>query len=124
MRRLSPHLLVVATLALGCVTPSIPIPPPEPEKMTFSRIEGGDTASFQYDPDPDYGLAVVYVFNRSRGIGVIDTARADGSVGPTQPFDAGDGDEVVVTFEADGELGSTCVRFAEGPSSPSRECGL
>ena len=122
-RTCSPALLLAVLLAAGCVTPSIPIPPPEPEKITFSVVTAGDAATFEYAPDPDYTQAVVYVFNRSLGAGVIDTARADGSVGPTQPFEAGDGDEIVVTFDSGGELASTCVRFAEGPSSSSRECG-
>jgi hypothetical protein len=114
--------VMLALLFASCLTPSVPIPPPEPEKMSFDVDVDVGTATFSYDPDASYGLAVVYVFNRTQGTGVIDTARADGSVGPTAPFDAILDDEIVVTFEGEGQLGSTCVRVAQGQSSSAREC--
>lgn len=118
-------LALLALAASGCLTPSVPIPPPEPEKMSFDIDLDIGAATFVYDPDPSYAFAVVYVFNRDQGIGVIDTARADGSVGPTEPFAAVEDDEIVVTFEGDaGTIGSTCVRLSQGQSSSARECGL
>jgi len=122
-RRLTQLLSFAAALAIAsCVTPSIPIPPPEPEKMVFAVDDAGGTASFEYGPDASFANAVVYVFNRSRGVGVIDTARANGSVGPTAPFAAITDDEIVVTFEREGELSATCVRLAAGQSSSGQEC--
>jgi hypothetical protein len=123
------YLIAAATvlaLALsGCLTPSVPIPPPEPEKMSFEVDLDIGAASFAYDPDPSYAFAVVYVFNRDQGIGVIDTARADGSVGPTESFAAVEDDQIVVTFEgSEGTIGSTCVLLSDGQSSSARECGL
>ena len=115
-------LALFALVASSCLTPSVPIPPPEPEKMSFDVDVDVGSATFSYDPDPSYGLAVVYVFNRTQGTGIIDTARADGSVGPTASFDAIVDDEIVVTFEGEGQLGSTCVRVAQGQSSSAREC--
>jgi hypothetical protein len=123
MSRCPTQLLLAAALAVaGCVTPSIPIPPPSPENMTFEVDDTGGSASFEYGPDASYASATVYVFNRTRGVGVIDTARENGSVGPTAPFPGVTDDEIVVTFERDGELGATCVRLAAGPSSSGREC--
>jgi hypothetical protein len=107
MRRLFPWLLVLAIA--GCVTPSIPIPPPAPERMTFSVDLTAGTTTFAYPPDSNYADAIVYVFNRSVGQGVITTARADGSVAQTPPFPAQYGDEVAVTIEAQAQAVSTCV---------------
>ena len=104
---------VVASLS-GCVTPSIPIPPPEPALMAFTVDVSSGAATFTYGTAPHYALAVVYVFNKDRGIGIITTARADGSVGPTQPFAAGLGDNVSITFETDEVSASRCVVVRDG----------
>ncbi len=137
VRRLSPSVpalirslllasLLVGLLGLGgCLTPSVPIPPPSPDKMSFSVDTAGGTATYAYDADPSFAGAVVYVFNRSQGVGVITTADAvDGSVAPTAPFRAALGDQVVVTFELDGDLSSTCVEVREGRLSSQFECRL
>jgi hypothetical protein len=106
----------------GCVTPTIPIPPPEPEKIAFQVDTDLGVARFTYDAFPSYANAIVYVFNRDGGTGVITTAEPDGSVAPTDPFAGQAGDEVVVTFELDGDLGSTCVTLQNGQSSSANEC--
>jgi len=114
-----------AGLVLGlaaCFTPSVPIPPPEPEKMTFDVDLQAGTAQFTYEANASYGGAVVYVFNRDRGRGVIETARADGSVTTSAPFPAEELDEVVVTFELETQQASTCVVLHDGPSSSQYEC--
>jgi hypothetical protein len=115
--------LLVAVLA-ACATPSIPIPPPSPENMAFEVDADAGNARFSYRAESSYAGAIVYVFNRDAGAGVITTADGDGAVDPTDPFPAADGDEVVVTFELEHQLASTCVRVADGQSSSSRECGL
>jgi len=46
--------------------------------------------------------------------------RGDGSVGPTAPFPADVGDNILVTFEAEDQLSSACVVLAVGQPSP---CG-
>lgn len=123
---MSMHRMIAAALLLlsvsGCVTPSVPVPPPEPEKMVFSYQADTGEASFAFDPDPSYAFAVVYVFNRDQGLGVIETARQNGSVGPTRPFAASLGDEIVITFELESQLASTCVVLQEGRSSSALEC--
>lgn len=106
----------------GCITPSIPIPPPDPEQMTFEVELQTGSAQFSYSPSGAYAGAAVYVFNRAKGTGVIDTARADGSVGPTLPFPAALGDSVVVTFESEQQTVSTCVVIRQGRQSAADIC--
>jgi len=118
--------LALAVGLAGCVTPSIPIPPPDPSSMTF-RIEssgGPDSrASFQYPPEANYSEATVFVFNRDRGVGIIATAALDGSVASTDPVAADLGDQLVITFERDDQTVSTCIRLREGTQSATDYCG-
>ena len=113
--------IVAIGLALGltgCVTPSIPIPPPEPALMEFALDAEAGTATFTYAPEPNYADAIVYVLNRDRGTGIITTARPDGSVGPTQPFPAAVNDRISITFETDETLAGACVTIqASGAAS-------
>jgi hypothetical protein len=108
----------------ACAAPSVPIPPPQPERMSFELDLDAGTASFAYDPVADYSGAVVYVFNRDAGRGVITTADGDGRVPPTEPFPAAEGDEIVVSFELESQIASTCVHLRDGQSSSSLECDL
>ena len=65
--------------------------------MTFAIDGSAGAATFSYAAEPNYANAVVYIFNRNAGTGIIATARADGSVGPTAPFPAALGDNVAIT---------------------------
>lgn len=123
MRRLAVVLGLGLALA-GCLTPSIPIPPPSPDKMTFAvTVQGMDsTATFAYGPEDNYELATVYVFNRDRGAGIITTARADGSVGPTQPIGAAVGEQIVVSFQTEEATVSTCIKLRDGVQSATDYC--
>jgi hypothetical protein len=125
-RRLSLAALVglVAGGLSGCLTPSVPVPPPLPEKISFEVDADAGQARFSYREEPNFADAVVYVFNRDQGVGVITTAEPDGSVAPTEPFAAAAGDDIVVTFDLETQLASICVELAAGPSSPSRRCDL
>jgi hypothetical protein len=116
--------VAVALGVAGCITPSIPIPPPEPSEMRFPIDTAAGTATFAYGPEINFAGALVYVYNRSREVGVIAHARADGSVGPTQPFPAGDGDNVVVTFQTADDASSTCVVIRSTSPVPSNFCTL
>ncbi|HEY5944164.1 MAG TPA: hypothetical protein VIV40_01675 [Kofleriaceae bacterium] len=121
MRRLA----LIALLGLaGCVTPSIPIPPPDPQQMVFTVTTdpGGaiTSASLTYPPTVPYIGGVVYVFNRSIGHGIIETAHPNGSIGPTTPVAASLGDELVISVENDDQTVSTCVLLKEG--APSGYC--
>jgi hypothetical protein len=123
MRRWALSVAVAAGL-FACAAPSVPIPPPQPERMSFEVDVAGGTARFSYEPVADYAGAVVYVFNRDAGQGVITTADGDGGVAPTEPFPAAEGDEIVVSFELESQIASTCVRLRDGQSSSSLECDL
>jgi hypothetical protein len=123
MRRLL-SILVLAALG-GCITPSIPIPPPDAGKMTFSVMIQGDnsTARFTYPPDINYIDTIVFVFNRDRGEGVIESAKSDGSVGPTAPVAAAIGEQIVVSFQREDQTVSTCIRLREGAQNANDLCG-
>lgn len=115
-------LVALVAASAVCVTPSVPIPPPDVAKMTVEIDAEQGLVQFAYAPDPSYGGAVVYLFNESIGEGIIATARDDGSVGPTEPFAAEIDDRLIVTFELDEQLSSRCVIIGE--SRPLIECDL
>jgi hypothetical protein len=108
----------------GCITPSIPIPPPDPSEMTFDidTTAPVNTAVFSYPPDDRISNAVVFIFNRDQGEGIITTATANGSIGPTKPFPAIVNDQVVVTFQNGDQSQSTCLRIRNGSQSSTAYC--
>jgi hypothetical protein len=110
----------------GCITPSIPIPPPDPVLMTFMVMGDGanTTATFSYPANHNYVGSLVFVYNRDRGLGIIEATRPDGSVGPTQPVRAALGEQVVVTFQREDQTVSTCVRLRNGTQSSTDHCSL
>jgi len=124
MRR-SIGLIVLVLGFAGCVTPSIPIPPPDPALMTFAVTVDGQTstATFAYPPKADYGDAIVYVFNRDQGVGIIEQARPDGSVGPTRPVSAQINEQIVVSFQLEDQTVSRCIRLRDGQQDPNNYCG-
>jgi len=125
MRSLASILLATIGLA-GCITPSIPIPPPDPVLMTFLVMGDGanTTATFSYPADHNYVGSIVFVYNRDRGLGIIEATRPDGSVGPTQPVRAAIGEQIVVTFQREDQTVSTCVRLRNGTQSSTDYCSL
>jgi hypothetical protein len=122
MRRLLTLFFAAGLSLAGCVTPSIPIPPPDPAMMTFSVTTDPNglitSASLTYPPTDNYKGGVAYVFNRTLGHGSIDLVNPDGSVGPTSPVPAEAGNALVISIENDDQTVSTCVLLREGmPSS-------
>jgi hypothetical protein len=117
-------LLLVAHTWAGCVTPSIPIPPPDAALMTFTVTGdvGNTFATFAYPPDINYENTVVFIYNRDRGLGIIEDAHPDGSVGPTAPVRAALGEQMVVSFKRDDQTVSTCVRLRDGAQSSTDYC--
>lgn len=122
LQKLCLFAALASVVGAGCTSHSVPIPPPSPESVVFSLDLDQGLASFEYDATPAFAGATVYVFNREVGEGVITTAAADGSVKQTPPFPAMVGDEVIVTFETEGQLSSTCVTMRDGRSSSAFEC--
>ena len=124
MRRSIGLILLVLGFA-GCVTPSIPIPPPDPAQMTFAvTVDGASSiATFAYPPKADYGDAIVFVFNRDQGVGIIEQARPDGSVGPTRAVPAQLDEQIVVSFQLEDQTVSRCIRLRDGQQDPNNHCG-
>jgi hypothetical protein len=93
--------------------------------MTFQLTgePGNTTASFSYPANINYVDSVVFVYNRDRGVGVIEAAHDDGSVGPTAPLAAALGEQIVVSFQRDDQTVSTCIRLREGTQDPTVYCG-
>jgi hypothetical protein len=124
MRRLALIALLGLSASSGCVTPSIPIPPPDPALMAFAvetDAQGAITsASLSYPATVSYVGGVVYVFNRSTGHGIIETVKPNGSIGPTTPVAASLDDQLVISVENEEQTVSTCVLLKEG--APSSYC--
>jgi len=128
MRRLAiAGVVVVAGLVLGgCITPSIPIPPPDPGFMTFAVTGDGasSSATFTYPADINYQDSILFLYNRDRGLGIIEATRPDGSVGPTRPLSAAIGEQIVVTFQREDQTISTCIRLRNGQQSATDYCNF
>jgi hypothetical protein len=123
MRRL---VLIGLVIALSsCITPSIPIPPPDPSDMTFDIAvdpNGVSNAVLTYPADSNYANGTVYLQNRTTGFGVFQPVNADDSIGPTQPLAAKVGDEVIVTIGTQIQTVSTCVVLRQGIQDPTAIC--
>jgi len=111
MRRLASRLRIVlaaSALALGgasaCYTPSVPLPPPLVENMTFTAGATTGTFTLSSPAEAQIGGAQFTVYNASRQMGVIFESAADGSF--TSPELVGvDGDYIKVSYEKN--MGST-----------------
>jgi hypothetical protein len=124
MKRIDAIAFVTLSIVIGaaCVTPSIPIPPPSPERMEFAIDTSAGLATFSYPANKNYADAIVYVFNRDRKVGVITVADPTGRVAATPSFAAGLGEQVNVTFEREDQAVSTCVRLRNGNQSNTDVC--
>jgi len=83
---------------------------------------GSRTASLTYPANDNYVGSVAYVYNRDRGVGVIEDANPDGSVGPTPPVRAELGDQIIVSIERVDQTVSTCIRLRQGIQNPTDYC--
>jgi len=117
--------LVLAVAAQGCVTPSIPIPPPDPSKMEFTVTVNGtaSTTVMSYPETSYYRGGIAYLYNRFQHAGVIQDVNANGSIGPTPPMAAALGDEIVVTVQLDTQSESSCIVLRNGVQDPTTYCG-
>ncbi len=112
MKKLLGLSLIVAALG-GCVTPVIPLPPPDPTKMTF-EVTGTakDQVTITGAASAVHNGGYIYLINMSTGRGVITQTGEDGSF-KAEPIKAQDKDQLHMWA-------------ARGPDDPSSEvtCGL
>jgi len=105
---------------VGCVTPSIPIPPPDPARMTFTVTTDPNgtitSPTFSYPAEDNYKGGLVYVFNRTTGEGIIKAVNADGSIGPTQSLAATLNHQIQISVENADQTQTvgTCVLLGQG----------
>jgi hypothetical protein len=120
------RFVVIALIELaGCITPSIPIPPPDPSDMTFhlTTVGSASSAVLTYPATDAYRGGIAFVFDRTLGSGVISVCHPDGSIGPTQPTPGNLGDNVVVSVQVNDQTVSSCIVLEEGAQDPTRSCG-
>jgi hypothetical protein len=117
-------VLVAALCLLACNAPFIPVPPPENVFVSQLVADGtGNTRTVwvtEGKPDTRASLAKFFIFNNSRGTGVIVDANADGSyVAPA--FDGTAGDRVFLSYVTqDGaESETVCRQLVEGDPAPT-----
>lgn len=75
--------IAVAMLVTGCVTPMIPLPPPDSRFMSLTIADKSKgVATFNYKPDKPnpFNGAYFFIFNENTGNGVIKQADEDGTV--------------------------------------------
>lgn len=123
MRHVVSISLVIALSS--CITPSIPIPPPDPDDMTFDitvDANGSSNTVLTYPADSNYANGTVYLQNHTTGFGVFQPVNPDDSIGPTQPLAAKAGDEVIVTIGTPVQTVSTCVVLRQGIQDPTALC--
>jgi hypothetical protein len=123
VKRLVTTFLVFAGFVAGCFAPSVPVPPPGPESMTFAlALETGE-ASYRAALGRNWGDSWVTIYDDTTGEGVIDRSDAAGNVGPTAPWTANEGDRVRIIFERDdGQSSGVCLILRNGPSSSGQLC--
>ena len=77
---------------------------------------------FSYGPTTSYVGGIAYVYNQTKGQGVIQNCGPDGSIGPTQPFPAEAANQVVVTVQVCDQTESSCIVLREGTQDPTTYC--
>lgn len=94
--------------------------------MTFAVTGDGanSSATFTYPADVNYQDSILFLYNRDRGLGIIEATRPDGSVGPTPPLSAAIGEQIIVTFQREDQTISTCIRLRNGQQSATDYCNL
>jgi hypothetical protein len=123
MRRLRLWLAATAlTAVVACNTPSVPLPPPDLPSLGFISA-GIGMVSVQGMPSAEHAGVRFYVYNISRGDGVITTAAANGSF-TTSPFAGTDGDTVQLYYDtpATGRSQDVCVALHVGTPLLSVTC--
>lgn len=118
--------LLLAAGGLACNTPSVPLPPPALDFISFQPASASGMVSLQGQPvsGASYANARFFVFNVTRKAGVITDAAADGSF-TTDPFPGVTGDTVEIYYEpADGgdRSASVCTTLQVGSALIGSDC--
>jgi len=105
-------LVAALALALGlttaCYTPSVPLPPPLIEQMTFAASTTPGTVTLSSPAASQFGSLRFSVFNVSQGVGVIFISNPDGSF--TSPaFPGNDGDYIDLSYELNNDSTDRCT---------------
>ena len=107
----------------GCITPSIPIPPPDPASMDFTVSTGTSTSAvLTYPATSAYRGGIAYVYNETLGTGIIQSCNPDGSIGPTEPTAASLGNQMIVSIQVGDQTQSSCVVLQQGQQDPTHYC--
>jgi hypothetical protein len=99
LRIVAAAALLALAGGLACTTPSVPLPPPLLDTLSFMPNDA--TPGFivmKGEPTARHANVRFYTFNRTQGAGVITDAGADGSF-TTSPFAAISGDDIQLYFD-------------------------
>jgi len=128
MHRLVSHVrVVVGALALAfglctaCYTPSVPLPPPLIEQMSFTDGQTAGTVTLSSPAQAQIGAVRFSVFNVSKGVGVIFLSNADGSF-TSPPFVGADGDYIDISYDSNNESTDRCTTLHVGGSLIGSDC--
>jgi hypothetical protein len=127
-RRSRARLAAVAALlalagGLACTTPSVPLPPPLLDHLSFQPASAAGTIVMQGQQTTRHANVRFYTFNRTGGDGVITDTAADGSF-TTSPFAAVAGDDIQLYFDTSGGERSQelCTTVVFGSALVSSDC--
>jgi hypothetical protein len=125
LRRLAHRLTTTAALlvAVGCNTPSVPLPPPAIASLRFGDAPATGQVVLAGQPNSMHANARFFVFDHATGDGVITTAAPDGSFA-TPPFAASDGDVIQIgyTTPAGERSQDVCVALERNSALISQRC--
>ncbi|HEY2747337.1 MAG TPA: hypothetical protein VGL86_22095 [Polyangia bacterium] len=128
MHRLVSHVRIAIgalALALGlctaCYTPSVPLPPPLVEQMSFTVSTTPGTVTLSSPPAAQFGSLRFSVFNVSQGMGVIFISNPDGSF-TSPPFPGNDGDYIDISYDTNNESADRCTTLHVGVSPVGSDC--
>lgn len=85
------------SLAPGCDSPSVPLPPPDLTSFSFALTTPG-SLQVTGKPNTRHSLARMYFLNLTLGDGAITTAEADGSF-VTDPFPGDEGNKMQMYYD-------------------------